>query len=255
MHHVAPLRNSPIVDERRRHPRRNPTSIIYVALGPGNRGVLVNISVGGVSLQAAAKLNSDADLALNFLLQSGEKAIETVGCIAWLDPSQKGAGISFKDLPGNTERRIAEWIASQEQPTWNAPSEPKPHPMPAARSEPLRPPIQASIPAIFPSEKPASARPGFVPGLLDEPLSEPGQQNDLGSAADAVPPPVSVLPAPPFRTPPEERLESLTNAPLQFPAKPYGLPLEPPTVSVDPPPPEVLPRDVLLPLPDPVFSR
>ena len=251
MHQVAPLRNSLIVDERRRHPRHKPTSIIYVALGPGNGGILVNLSAGGVSLQAAARLNAETELALNFRLLGAEKAIETLGCIAWLDPTHKEAGISFKDLPSNTEQQIAEWIASQERPTWTAQSETKPHPMSTERGESLRPPIQVSIPAIFPSEKPASARAGFVPGILDEPPSEPGRQNALGSSAEPVPPPVSVLPAPPFRTPPEERFEPSTNPPLEFPAKPYGLPLKAlvPTTSVEPP--EVLPRDVLL--PDPVL--
>ena len=247
MHHVAPLRNNLIVDERRRHPRHKPSSIIYVALGPGNGGILVNLSVGGVSLQAASKLNSDTDLALDFRLQGAEKAIETVGCIAWLDPSQKGAGISFKDLPANTEQRIAEWIASQEQPTWNARSEPKFRSIPTAEVEPSRPPIQASVPAIFPSEKPASARPGFVPGILDEPLSAPVHQSDFGTAADAVPPPVSVLPAPPFRTPAEEQFESSTRTALKFPARPSGLLLEPPIPTESVGAPEVLPRDVLLP--------
>lgn len=252
MHHVAPLRSSLIVDERRRHPRHKPTSIIYVALGPGNGGIVVNLSVGGVSLHAAAKLNAERELALNFQLQNAAKTIETVGCIAWLDSTQKEAGISFKDLPGNIEQQIADWIASQEQPAWNAPPEPKPHTIPAAGSEAHRPPIQVSMPAIFPSEKPAGARPGLAPGLLEELLSESGRQNDFGGEADVVPPPVSVVPAPPFRTPPEERFEPSTIAPLEFPAKPYGLPLKAltPTTPVGGPP-EVLPRDVLL--PDPVL--
>ena len=251
MHQVAPLRNSLIVDERRRHPRHKPTSIIYVALGPGNGGILVNLSAGGVSLQAAARLNTETELALNFRLQGGEKPIETVGCIAWLDPTHKEAGVSFKDLPVNSEQQIVDWIASQERPAWNAQSETKPHPTSTARDESLRPPIQVSIPAIFPSEKPASARAGFVPGILDEPTLESGQRNDFGSAAEPVPPPISVLPAPPFRTPPEEQFEPSTSAPLEFPAKPYGLPLKAlaPTTSVGTP--EVLPRDVLL--PDPVL--
>lgn len=246
MHHVAPLRNSLTVDERRRHPRHKPASIIYVALGPGNGGILVNLSVGGASLQAAAKLNAETELALNFRLKGAEKTIETVGRVAWLDPSQKGAGISFKDLPGNTEQQIAAWIASQEQSTGNAQSETKPHPMPTARGEPLRPPTQVPIPAVFPSEKPASARPGFVPGILDEPLSETGQQKAFGSAA-AVPPPMSVLPALPFRTPAEEQFESSTRTALRFPARPSGLLLEPPTPTVSVGPSEVLPRDVLFP--------
>ena len=248
MHHVAPLRSSLIVDERRRHPRHKPTSIIYVALGPGNGGILTNLSAGGVSLQAAAKLNAETELALNFQLQGAAKAIETVGCVAWLDPTQKEAGISFKDLPGNIERQIADWIARQEQPTRNPQSEPKPLNMPAPRAEPPRPPIQASGPTIFPSEKPASVRPGFVPGILDELLSEPGRQNTFASAtAVPPPPPVSVLPAPPFRTPPEEQFESSTRTALRFPARPSGLLVEPPTPTTSVAPPEVLPRDVILP--------
>jgi PilZ domain len=251
VHRVAPLRNSPTLGERRRHSRHKPNSIIYVALGPGNGGILVNLSAGGVSLQAAAKLNAEAELALNFRLQGIEQAIETLGCVTWLDPTQKEAGISFKDLPGNAEQQIAEWIASQEQPAWNIQTETKPHPMPTARGEPIRPPIQASIPVIFPSEKPESAHSSFAPGILHESLSESPQQDDFANALDAMPPPAPVSPTLPFPTRPEERFESPSNKPLELPAKRYELRLEPQSPLVGGR--EFLPRDCLL--PDSISAR
>lgn len=247
MYRVAPLRNSLVVDERRRHPRHKPTSIIYVALGPGNGGILVNLSAGGASLQAASKLNADTELALDFRLQGGERPIQTVGHVAWLDPSQKEAGISFKDLPGNTERQIAAWIASQEQPIWDSHAHTKPQPMSPARSESLRLPVQASIPAIFPSEKPETARQSFVP-ILRESVSESPEKIDFASEPHAMPPlPASVPPALIFPARSEARVEPLPEAPLELPTKHYDLRLEPPRLPAAEG--EILPRDCLLPDP------
>ncbi len=246
MHHVAPLRNSPIVDERRRHLRHKPTSIIYVALGPGNGGIVVNLSAGGVSLQAAAKLNAETELALNFRLQGIEQAIETVGYVAWLDPTHKEVGVSFKDLPGNTEQQITEWIASQEQPTWNVQTQREPRPIPTAKGERERLPIQASIPVTFPSEKPESAQPSFVPGILRESLSEPPQHHDFGSTPDGVPPPEPRRPTLRFRNP-KEGLEEPPDTPRLFElsANHYELRLGPQSLPVGGR--EMLPRDCLLP--------
>lgn len=243
MHQVAPLRNSPTVDERRRHLRHKPTSIIYVALGPGNGGIVVNLSAGGVSLQAAAKLSADTELALNFRLQGIEQAIETVGYVAWLDPSHKEVGVSFKDLPRNTEQQIAEWIASQEPPQ----TEREPHPIPTARGEPQRLPIQASIPVIFPSEKPESTQPSFVPGILRESPLEPPQDNDFGSAPVGMPPPEPVRPTLRFRNRSEEGLEGPPDRhrPFELSANHYELRIAPQTVPAGGR--EILPRDCLLP--------
>ena len=245
MHHVAPLRNGPILDERRRHPRHKLASIIYVALGPGNGGILVNLSAGGVSLQAAAKLNAETELALNFRLQGAESAIETVGCVAWLDSTHKEAGIFFRDLSGSTEQQIAKWIESQEQPTRNTPTDTKPHPIPPAIGEPLQLPIQASIPVIVPSEKVESTQPPVAAGISRESRSDAPQKDDFDRALEAAP-----LPSPPsptllFRTRPEERFESATDAAFELSAKHYELRLEPQSLSATGH--EILPRDCLLP--------
>jgi len=245
VHHVAPLRNSPTFDDRRRHPRHKPTSIIYVSLGPGNGGIVVNLSAGGVSLQAAAKLNAETELALNFRLQGIEKAIETVGYVTWLDPTHKEVGISFKDLPANTEQQIAKWIASQEPPTWNVQTERERHPISTATGEAQRLPIQASIPLMFPSEKTESARPGFVPGMLPELLSEPHQRDDFGSTPDATAPPEPARPTLVFPNHPEEVFEGPSDRPFELSVNHYELGPGPQSLPVSGR--EVLPRDCLLP--------
>ena len=45
------------------------------------------------------------------------EAIEAVGRVKWLWATQKVAGVSFKNLPENTEEQIVQWVASQERST------------------------------------------------------------------------------------------------------------------------------------------
>ena len=101
--------------ERRRHSRRTPSSIVYITLGLGNGGLLLNLGTGGLAIQAVGKLTPDQDLVLEFKLAGSRDTIKTAGHVAWLGPTQKEAGICFADLPGAVEHRIAEWIATQEQ--------------------------------------------------------------------------------------------------------------------------------------------
>src|ERR1700722_14698541 len=111
-----------LVDERRRTMRYVPASIMYVTLGSGNGGILLNLGVGGLAFQAAGRLNQDQDLTLQFKLPGSRETITAVGQVAWLGPTQKEAGIHFTDLPSTVEQTIAEWIVKQEgAPT--APSE------------------------------------------------------------------------------------------------------------------------------------
>ncbi len=203
----------------------------------------MNLSAGGVSLQAAAKLSAETELALNFRLQGIEQPIETVGYVTWLDPTHKEVGVSFKDLPSNAEQQIAAWIASQEPPQ----TEREPHPAPTPRREPQRLPIQASIPVIFPSEKSECAQPSLVPEILRESLSEPPKHNDFGSTPDATPRPEPGRATLRFRNRAEEGFEVPPDRPkpLDLSANHYELRLEPQSLPVGGR--EILPRDCLLP--------
>jgi hypothetical protein len=211
------------------------------------------MSAGGLFLQAVAKLNGETELHLDFRLQGTEQAIEATGCVAWLGATQKEAGISFKDIAGDAERQIADWIASQEEPAPNTQPELKLRPMPGTRDEALRFPAQASVPVSFPSEKLDHAPSDLVSRILSEPPPEPPQQHDFRSAPDPAPLPVSTSPAVGFRAPREEdRFESLPHDQPELPPKHFKLRLEPKAPALVPG--EILPRDCLLPDPIPPFK-
>lgn len=121
MHNPVLPRSPTPSDDRRRHVRHHlqPFSTVIVELGPNNGGNLLDISGGGLSLQAVAKLLPQMELTLSFRLQGIEHAIKTVGLVTWVGPTQKVAGISFKNLPGSTEQQIVEWVSTQQRSAQN----------------------------------------------------------------------------------------------------------------------------------------
>jgi hypothetical protein len=126
MHSLVLPRDSTPMDERRRHIRHSlliPSKTVVVELGPNNGGNLIDIGAGGLSLQAVARLRPEAELTLRFRLQGMQQAIEVAGRVMWLGPTQKVAGISFKNLPSSTEQQIVEWVARQEGSTHIDPSD------------------------------------------------------------------------------------------------------------------------------------
>ncbi len=142
-------------------------------------------------LQAVAKLYLDTELTLRFRLQGIEHAIETAGRVTWLGPTKKEAGISFKDLPGNKEQQITEWIASQEWLTQGSGTQTEPrlkHPPANVKAPAL--PIQASIPVIPPYKEPVNAHSSFAGGVPLPPRLAP---DSLPMGAGEPPPRDSVL--------------------------------------------------------------
>jgi hypothetical protein len=99
-----------------------------------------------LSLHAATKLKAETELALRFRLESTEEPIEATGRVAWLDPSQKEAGISFENLSSDAERRIADWIAAQEQPASIGQGDTAPQPK-SRSTRSAAPPLSIQTPA------------------------------------------------------------------------------------------------------------
>jgi hypothetical protein len=110
--------------ERRRHVRHSlkSSTTVVIQLGPNNGGNLLDIGGGGISVQAVARLVPETEFALTFRLQGIEEPIRTVGRVTWVGPTQKVAGISFKNLPESPKHQIVEWIASQKPSAQNSPS-------------------------------------------------------------------------------------------------------------------------------------
>jgi hypothetical protein len=115
VHQTTLSQNTPHSGERRRNPRLKPPSIIYIEIGSGNGGIVLNLGVGGLAFQAAGKLIGEQDLTLHFHLREAGQSIDLVGGIAWLASTQKVGGIYFKGLSGDMQQEISKWIARQEQ--------------------------------------------------------------------------------------------------------------------------------------------
>jgi hypothetical protein len=173
MHPTISFQNTPRSGERRRHARLRPSSIIYVELGSGNGGIILNLGVGGLAFQAVGKLNGQQELIVKFRLPSSRQTAEIVGGIAWLGPTHKDAGICFKGLTGNMQQDIADWITAQEQAykaaALQARSRLKPMPeMPAMGKTSIPPPV--SVGQVLPSRMPAKPDPSTGAGTSKSPL-------------------------------------------------------------------------------------
>ena len=243
---IVPPQNSATFNERRRHVRHKVPSILYVGIGASNGGIVINLGAGGLSLQAVAELNPETELTLQFQLEGTKQAIETEGRVTWLGPTQKEAGICFKNLVGTTAQQIAEWIARLEQPApcTETGTEPRPQPPPTTREATVQP-IQNSIQAISDRKNTENTRSNFPLEIPRQPLSESSQLDDSSIAPDAAPPP-----APPFatlrlRVRPEEGFASQLGKSVESPAQHSDPPLEPATPSIGAG--EILPRDAVLP--------
>lgn len=101
--------------DRRLFPRFTPGSLAYIELGDGNGGIVVNVSEGGLAVQAAVSL-----LATEFpqlRLQLGfKKHLELAGKIAWIGDYRKRAGIRFVELSEGARSQIREWIVLEARP-------------------------------------------------------------------------------------------------------------------------------------------
>lgn len=129
--------------ERRQSPRQHIHSLVYVDLQPGNGGIVLDVSEGGMQISVANRLVGTEDVRFSFCLQARER-IEGTGRIAWISPSGKNAGVRFVSLPQAARAQIRSRVGIS----------------PAAEASPDLPGTAISTPASAPpGEQPASAPP------------------------------------------------------------------------------------------------
>ena len=97
---------------RRLHPRYPLRSLAYVRLDQGNGGIIRDLTESGIAIQSVAPLRADTQIKLSFDLLSPRVHIETVGRVAWTDPSGQG-GIQFSGLTLRTQRALRDWLLTQ----------------------------------------------------------------------------------------------------------------------------------------------
>jgi PilZ domain-containing protein len=102
-------------NERRRNTRHRAPSIIYVQLGSGNGGIVVNLGMDGVAFHAAQKLTAEVNSTVNLRLRGSGLNADLDGELVWIGATQKEAGICFKNLSAEAKQDIANWIEREAQ--------------------------------------------------------------------------------------------------------------------------------------------
>jgi hypothetical protein len=102
-------------NERRRNTRHRAPSIIYVQLGSGNGGIVVNLGMDGVAFHAAQKLTAEINSPVNLRLRGSGLNADLEGEVVWIGVTQKEAGICFKNLSAEAKQDLAHWITREAQ--------------------------------------------------------------------------------------------------------------------------------------------
>lgn len=102
-----------------RHVRHVVHSLSFVSLEtPREPAVLLNLSEGGMSVQALESLAPGRILQLKFDLPKETVRVEAQGEIVWSDKSGR-AGIRFLDMPEGSQSILKEWVARMEAGGYN----------------------------------------------------------------------------------------------------------------------------------------
>jgi hypothetical protein len=95
--------------ERRKNSRKDPPSLIYVELGPGNGGMMRDLSEEGFALRAMMPVHLGEKTPFSFLLSTTVR-IEGEGEILWVEERGRVAGIRFAELPQLARTQIQSWL-------------------------------------------------------------------------------------------------------------------------------------------------
>lgn len=86
--------------------------MVYVEVRAGNGGLLLNLSEGGLALQAAHVLR-EPHVAVRFRLAKFPNELEAAGEVVWLGAADKRAGIRFTEISATARNAIRDWVAEQ----------------------------------------------------------------------------------------------------------------------------------------------
>src|SRR6266852_6485158 len=133
---AAQTGGSLVTTERRQYPRHQAKSLAYLDIGPDNGGIVLNLSEGGIAVQAAGPLSDEPLVGLRIQLPKSVKKLEASGKIAWTSESKKEAGLEFVDLPEATRLQIRDWLSLESPPQElqvNAATQPETTPPPRGK--------------------------------------------------------------------------------------------------------------------------
>ena len=118
--------------DRRARDRQKIRSLVYVEIGEGNGGIVLNVGETGISVQAAGVLDEGEAIQMRVQIPRTRRKIELRGEIEWLSASRKEAGLRFIDLPEDALEQIRKWMAREASP---GDFEDEPEEIPEAQNE------------------------------------------------------------------------------------------------------------------------
>jgi PilZ domain len=102
--------------ERRHSPRRKASSLIYVEVGSGTGGIVLDLGTNGVSCHVVQALNAEINSPLAMRLRGSGLKAEFTGELIWLSVSRKDLGLRFTNPSAEFQKEIANWIERESQP-------------------------------------------------------------------------------------------------------------------------------------------
>ncbi len=91
---LAQAHDHPVGSDRRLYYRQPIRTLAYVELDEGNGGIVLNVSEGGLSVQAFASLMDDVLPGVRFQLSESDGWIQANARITWTGQSRKLAGLA-----------------------------------------------------------------------------------------------------------------------------------------------------------------
>jgi hypothetical protein len=112
--------------ERRQSPRRKASSLIYVEVGSGTGGIVLDLGTNGVACHVVQALNAEINSLVPVRLRGSGLKAEFAGELIWLSATRKDLGLRFKNPTAEFQREIQSWIARESQPADIQPMENQP---------------------------------------------------------------------------------------------------------------------------------
>jgi TonB family protein len=109
--------NSVAPPERRLHVRQRLDDIVYLDVGAGNGGIVLNLSEKGMGFQAVGPLEKKGELHLRIKLPGSKTRIDITAHVAWISATQRQAGVRFLETQSEGSVQIQEWFRSQFPPS------------------------------------------------------------------------------------------------------------------------------------------
>jgi hypothetical protein len=99
--------------ERRRSVRVEVKPLVYASKAVDGPPILLDLSVGGMSIQAMHVLERGDRLEFEFALTQGATEVAGVAEIVWTDITGR-AGVKFAALSGFDRARLHEWVVQNQ---------------------------------------------------------------------------------------------------------------------------------------------